>query len=85
LPDVPRETEHLWRWFTDLSRRRGAGMAIEALSWPEIDSYCQLMGLKPDRWELRALAELDDAFLSSRLENKVGVVKGAKALRGRLT
>lgn len=85
LPAVPRETEHLWRWFTDLSRRRGAGMGIEALSWPEIDSYCQLMGLHPHRWELRALTDLDDAFLASRLDNKVGVVKGAKALGGLVT
>ena len=57
-------------------------MGIEALSWPDINSYCLLMNLHPQRWELRALTDLDDAFLASRLDNTVGVVKGAKALGG---
>lgn len=60
-------------------------MAMEALSWQDIDSFCLRMKINPQAWELDAICELDDAFLSSRFGDTAGVVKGAKALGGRIT
>lgn len=56
-------------------------MAMEAISWTDVESYFRLIGVKPMRWELRAITELDAAFIASRFSQKTGVVKGAKALR----
>jgi hypothetical protein len=81
IPEFPDETAHIWRWFNQISRRRQAGFNMEALSWQDIDSFFRRMKLDPQGWELDALCELDDAFLSSRFDDKAGTVKSAKALR----
>jgi hypothetical protein len=59
-------------------------MSLEALSWQDIDSYFRLMRVSPHRWEVRAIADLDDAFLASRFSETTGVVRGAKGLKGRM-
>jgi hypothetical protein len=83
MPEFPAETEHIWRWFNRISRRRAAGFNIEALSWHDIDSFFRRMKIDPEGWELDALCDLDDAFLSSRFDTKSGtVLKSAKAVKG---
>lgn len=80
LPQCPEETEHVWKWFCDLSRARGAGFWLDAVSWPDIQAYFALMGITPMRWELEAIGRLDDSFLTIH-QGKGGIrVKGAKAL-----
>jgi hypothetical protein len=82
---VPEETAHIWEWFCALSRARSAGFAVDAITWSDALAYLTLIHVKPQRWELTALFALDDAFLSSRADNNIGVAKGAKALKGKMS
>jgi hypothetical protein len=84
LPSIPDETAHIWRWFNQLSRRRGAGYSIEALAWKDIDAYFTRMRVNPYPWELDAIVDLDDAFLTSRFAKTAGVIKGAADLQERV-
>lgn len=85
LPTVPPGTDHIWAWFRDLDSRRQAGMSVCALSWSDIHAYFQMRRVKPSQWELEALSKLDDAYLLSRIDGKIGTVSGAKSLKGRMT
>jgi len=85
LPPIPPGAEHLWLWFNDLDAKRQAGFSINALSWGDIAAYFTLHGIKPMRWEIDAIARLDNAFLVSRLDSKSGQAKGAGALKRSMT
>lgn len=85
LPEVPSEAAHVWRWFCALGGARGSGMAINPIAWSDMTAFFALAGVKPAGWEVEAIRGLDDAYLLSRTDDKGGVVKGAKALKGRMT
>lgn len=85
LPELPRGTEHIWRWYCELDAKRQAGMSINALSWTDIQAYFALKRVKPLVWEIETLARVDDAFLASRYDNKVGVSKSAKTLKRQMS
>lgn len=59
-------------------------MQLEPITWSDIDAYFKRMRLNPERWEIRALRELDHAFLKSRMEEATSKAGGAKALTGRM-
>lgn len=84
LPSAPLETEHIWLWFCALSRARGAGFSVSAISWADVAAYFNLMSITPQRWEVASLFALDDAFLASRVNETSGSVGGAKALKGQI-
>lgn len=81
MPELPRGAEHVWSWYCELDAKRQSGMSINALSWSDIRAYFSLKGITPSPWELRALTRLDDAFLVSRFDNKVGAAKSARTLK----
>ncbi|OUL98543.1 hypothetical protein A8M77_30955 [Variovorax sp. JS1663] len=85
LPELPRETAHIWDWYQDLSGARGAGFSINAISWIDVWAYFQLKRMTPQPWEVQTLRALDEAFLQSRLDETAGTVKGAKHLKNRMT
>lgn len=85
LPELPRGTEHIWKWYCELDAKRQAGMSINALSWTDIQAYFALRRIEPASWELDAIARVDDAFLASRYDNKVGVTKSAKSLKRQMS
>jgi len=68
FPVPPPGTEYLWEWFEALAYRRGTSMAIQGLTWSDIHAFFLLIGVKPARWEIRAITALDDAYLFSRTE-----------------
>lgn len=72
MPPLPIEAIHVWDWFNDLHARRQAGMTINALSWSDIRAYFQVRRIEPAKWEIDALAQLDDHFLMSRLDKTAG-------------
>ena len=63
--DPPEETKYLLVWFHRLSQRRQVGMAPGPLTWPQIEAFFRLLGVRADEWELRALELLDNAWLES--------------------
>jgi hypothetical protein len=81
LPEIPFGTTHIWQWFSDLDSKRQAGMAINALSWSDIEAYFRLRRIIPMQWELDAIVKLDNAFLASRYDNTTGRAKGASSLK----
>ena len=85
LPEMPDGAWHVWEWYSDLSGARSTGMAVNAISWSDIDAYFRLRRIQPERWEVDAIRALDDAFLASRLDKVNGAVKGAGALKQRMT
>jgi len=85
LPDVPLEGAHVWRWFCDLGSARSSGMAINPISWNDMNAYFTLQRITPAQWELAAIRALDDAYLKSRDKGSAVVVKGAKGLNSMMT
>jgi hypothetical protein len=58
-------------------------MAINPISWADMQGYFSLHRLAPERWEVRALRLVDEAYLLSRLnDSRNSVVKNAKGMRG---
>lgn len=61
----PYLTEHIWRWFQDLSQsRQSGGMGVARLSRLEIQAWerDEGVGLRP--WERRAIIQLDALFVT---------------------
>lgn len=85
LPRLPVEVAHIWDWFGDLNSARGAGMALEAISWSDMRAYFEMVSVKPTRWEINALRRLDGAWLESRSGRKKKAAKGARALGSAIT
>lgn len=80
MPRVPIETEYIWDWFQDLHGHRRAGFNVDALNWTEILAYFILLDLRPQRWELEAIARLDTAYISSRIDKAQARAADAKSM-----
>lgn len=63
------DLEFLWRWYLDLaSARQLGGMGSpQALSFSDINAWCQLHGIRLAPWQVRALRLLDMNHLQSIL------------------
>lgn len=67
LPDLPEAMYYLWDWFIKLHNQRQSGMGENPISWTEIDSFCRLMRVRLDPWEVEVILQLDmTARLSGR-------------------
>lgn len=62
LPDLPECATHVWRWFMQLSGQRTCGMALNPITWPEIDAWANRTGNNPCQWELDAITGIDEAY-----------------------
>jgi hypothetical protein len=85
LPSLPLGTEHIWRWFCDLDAKRTSGWSMNPITWSDIHAYFGIRRVRPQPWELTALARLDDTFITSRIKPVAGSAQGAKALKQRMT
>lgn len=65
LPCLPMETSHIWRWFTDLNKRRQSSMSIAPLAWSDIDGYFRRRRIDPMPWEMDAIDRLEDCYLAA--------------------
>ena len=59
-------------------------MTLNPITWSDIRSFFALHKLDPMAWEVDAVCDLDDAYLTSRMDDRVGVVKKAGGMRGRV-
>lgn len=84
LPTLPSELEHVWQWYVDLSAARSAGFAdLNPIPWSDFAAYFQLIGVRPNQWEIEAIRQLDIAFLNSRT-NPAKVADSAATFSSRL-
>jgi len=70
LPELPESAAYILQWFYDLSSTRTVGMALNPISFTEIDAWSRLTGNKPSIWEVSAIKQLDTAFLQSCNEDQ---------------
>lgn len=70
VPELPEPASHLMAWFYDLSATRSVGMALNPISYTEIEAWARLTGNKPAPWEVSAIRQLDAAFLQSCHEDQ---------------
>ncbi len=85
LPELPAAAAHVWGWYCDLTAARSAGFQVNPILWADIGAYFRLMDMSPERWEIYAIRDLDNAFLLSRLDKPTQVIHGAKALKNKMT
>lgn len=62
LPELPECAAHVWGWYQDLTGKRTIGMAMNPITWPDVDSWCNRRKLDPKQWELDAIFGIDEAF-----------------------
>ena len=60
MPKFPAALAYLWVAFDRLSSRRGStGFGPAPISWPEIDAFARLSGIRLAPWEVEILEALD--------------------------
>lgn len=65
MVELPSSCEHVWKWFIDLhSARSSSGFGINPISYSDIYSYFNLIGMYPDEWELDLIKIMDRKVLS---------------------
>lgn len=66
VPPLPPLAAHVWGYFTDLARCRNyAGMGSPLpISYRDIEAWGRVTGNTLAPWELRAVLQLDAAFLT---------------------
>jgi hypothetical protein len=70
LPELPEAAAHVMQWYHDLSSTRSMGMALNPISYTEIQAWCNLTGNWPASWEVSAIRQIDAAFLQSCNEDQ---------------
>lgn len=64
LIELPNSMLELWIVFLNLNSARSSnGFGINPISYVEIKSYYDLIGVQPEEWELLALRKLDTVVL----------------------
>ena len=64
VPPFPRELGFLWQAFLRLSSRRGStAFGPAAITWPDIDAFTRLSGLRLAAWEIELIEQLDELWL----------------------
>lgn len=65
LPKVPEAGAPLWRIFCELHRCRGStGYGPAPITLHDIEAWSRLIGGSLEGWEIKALLEIDGAFLA---------------------
>lgn len=74
--EFPQDMMQVWKFFIDLHNgRSGNGFSANPISYSDIYSYFQLIGIEPHDWEIDVIRKLDmialDAFAEqARKEQK---------------
>lgn len=59
----PVEVEHIWRWYVELDEERTAGMDLDPITSPVIESWARLNRIRPIPFEVKALRAIDKAYM----------------------
>lgn len=55
--------QEYWHWFLRLSNRRPTGMGISAISYSEMLSFFELIGVVPESYEIEVIEAFDRVAL----------------------
>lgn len=71
-PELPSVFEYCWHDFLQLHNSRQAGFSLNCLSYSEIKSYYDLMGINPEPWHVSVIKLFDNLFMQeyARQEEK---------------
>jgi len=68
-PACPELARHLWEWFGELhAARTHSGLGPNPISWPDLDAWSRLTGVRPSPSELYCLRALDAAWFAVQRE-----------------
>lgn len=68
-PELPVGTADLWADFLALHSTRGSGMGgQECITWPALDAYQRINGVRFEPWQIEALRRADNAYLANKAE-----------------
>jgi len=68
---MPEVLVYLWDWFLQLDNARGgSGFGINPISYSEIQAWAQLLGIRPEPWEVEALKRVDAVRIRVSNEKK---------------
>ena len=68
--ECPDSLKHVWSWFNQLemSRTFGGMSGINPISFCEMESFFNLIGIEPYEWEIYAIKNLDMISLKAHNE-----------------
>lgn len=68
---MPDGMLYLWQAFRRLSLRRSSnGFGVNPLTWPEIEAFNRLSGLRLEPWEVEIVEHLDGIFLAQQAKER---------------
>lgn len=70
LLEIPESFKVVWQWFLRLNSKRQAGMGISPITYTEIMSFFQLIGIKPEIWEIEMIESFDKIALEAYEQSK---------------
>jgi hypothetical protein len=66
IKDLPESCLQVWKWFIDLNNSRSSnGFGVNPISYSDIKSYFDLIGIELEEWELYLIKRLDQESMSS--------------------
>lgn len=71
-PTLPSVFEFCWHDFLQVHNTRQAGFSVNCISYTEIKSYFDLMGVSPEPWHVSVIKMFDSLFMQehSKQEEK---------------
>jgi hypothetical protein len=67
-PRLPPAGRHLWDWFWQLDATRGAGMAVQRITYCEMEAWARLTRQAPMPVEIEMIMAMDVARLTAARE-----------------
>jgi hypothetical protein len=61
---IPYELAHVWGWWMQLQATRSTGMEQNHITFQEIASWSNLLGIGVSQFEVRGLMALDTCFIT---------------------
>lgn len=68
LPDLPEVFRFCWHDFLQLNSTRQSGMGMNPISYVEIKSYYDLIGIDPEPWYVSIIKHFDNLCLKNHIE-----------------
>lgn len=80
LVELPHTMLDVWNWFAELNSTRPVGMAVGAITYTEIKSYFDLLGIDVTPQEVQIIKMLDRVSLKhSEQQDKAEKQKSQKS------
>jgi len=65
---LPSEVAHIWEWFCELAAARtSGGMALNPITYPDIEAWARLTDSRPTPWEVSLLRRIDNSVIAKSM------------------